>query len=217
MAKQAARRRQRGAAAAEPAYAQHAITFDNFVRWGIVAQYSETEVRTAFFRRSDSITLAQVLARPMNVECLAYIALREELVPRAVLHDIAVTLAASLLARLTRDRAYIDFRTRRLAETARHWVDGKASLGELSAAHRLGHAAFEDVALLQDARVSAGARAAVSAAQADAGAAVLDTLHEACVAYGSRADHRGYARQLLTLLNRHSRPGTARARRGAQR
>ena len=81
------------------------------------------------------------------------------------------------------------------------------SLGELTAAHRLGHAAWDDVALLQDERVSAGARAALTAAQGDARAAALDTLREACVAYRSRADQRGYAKLLLKALNQHSRPG----------
>lgn len=213
MARQAARPKDRGGPRAEPAYAGRSITFDDFVRWGILEQYSEKEVRTAFFRRNESVTPAQVLARPMNVECLAYIAMREELIPRAVLHDIAVTLATSLLARLARDRVYIDFRSRRLVETARRWVDGEVSLGELNAAHRLGHAAWDDVALLQDERVSAGARAALSAAQADASSAVLDALHEACVAYRSRADQRGYAKLLLKVLNQHSRPG----RRGGHR
>ena len=103
MARQAARPKDRGGPRAEPAYAQRRITFDDFVRWGILEQYSEQKVRTAFFRRNESVTPAQVLARPMNVECLAYIAMREELIPRAVLHDIAVKLATSLLARLTRE------------------------------------------------------------------------------------------------------------------
>jgi len=213
MAKKVARTKGGRAAPAELAHAQRKITFDDFVRWGALKEYSEKQVRTAFFRKDDSVTLAQVLSRPINVECLACIAMREELIPRAVLHDVAVKLVRSLLARLTKDGVYIDFRTRRLVDTAQRWVDGEVSLGELNAARRLGHRAWEDVALLQDTRVSAGARAALSITHPSSSAAVCDALRDACVAYGSRADHAAYGRQMLAVLKEHSKPG----KRGAQR
>lgn len=112
---------------------QQKISRSCVTQWGGDVALGEDVIQQLF--DSEEISLAKLLEKDVPPLCKCWVILRRQLIPEKVLHEIAQDLAEEYIKKLRTDKTYADFRTDRILEGKRKWINDEISLGEL-AVHR---------------------------------------------------------------------------------
>lgn len=180
-------------------YLSSLITYEDVIRRGALVCLSENAIRRVS-NGAPSMTVAAILHLPLDVKVVACAVMHEDVIPGGKMHRVAVGIAENVFDRLTDDKVYLDFRTRRMIAAKRAWIENEISLGELRLAQVKAERAREDVVELNDQRVLAAAELAVIAGDTTPRTAIRSILGIAVEIYDSKEDRQGFTRLIERLL-----------------
>lgn len=163
------------------------VTIAQVLTWGGAQLYDEVEIRK-WVGPSGRISLSDALGKPIGVSRIFWAFMRESVLPGDALHRLAVDLCRRFHSQLRDQEVYLDFRSARVLDAKLAWLRREISLGEYHHAWHKAIQARNDVAELNDARVSAGADAAVQAGGADPSYAVRSTFYTFQDVYKQKRD-----------------------------
>lgn len=167
---------------------QRTITLEELERWGAGDLYDAALIKR-WMRNRPGLRVDEVLdARGAGLSRIFWTVMREEVLPAGLLHACAVHLARHFLDRLEADGVPVDFRSRAALDLKDRFTSGKASLGEVAAAHELARRARDDHGARADweaarngqeadYRAATGANAVVHALEPDGRTAVRGVLY----------------------------------------
>jgi len=127
------------------------VSYAELVDAGALEIISERQLRRWFDGRP-TLTVGEILTVRTHIAWKFWAIMRDEVLPDAMLHQLAVDYATEFLRRS--GPAYVDFRTYRGLDAKQAWLDSRISIGELQVAAISATEALTTVAYFGDQTVS---------------------------------------------------------------
>ena len=169
--------------------------------WGPPPDWDERAIR-AIFRRQARLSVDRMLRVDVAAGVRFWAVMREHLIPRPVIHELAQGLVERVLERALADGVYADFRSLRAIEAKRRWNARQSSSGVLSTARLHAQEARETVALHEDPRAWHLARTAWTVCDTDARRAFRASFYSSLDLHGTPADQQACVDDVIATLQR---------------
>lgn len=144
------------------------FTLKQVLAWGATRAFPERQVRLWFGGRSAVTIHAALHTEDVPLAVVYWAVMREQLLPQALLHRLAVRLATQVLDRFGQAGTAVDPRTRAVLAAKSAWLEGRISLGELLRIKREAERVHRDLLSSGNERGSAASQAVLVAALEDA-------------------------------------------------